>query len=358
MNLNEVIANRAHVLSGGNLSDSVKLLHPNDDVNKSQSTNDTFPSAMHIAAMQMIKKSTIPALVGLKVELLKKSKEFGEIIKTGRTHMMDATPISFEQEFSGYITQIKKGIIALENTLLHLSELAVGGTAVGTGLNAPKAYDELVCKLVSEFTGFDFIPAENKFEAIASNDAIVETHGALKQIAVSLMKISNDFRLMASGPRCGIGELSIPANEPGSSIMPGKVNPTQIEALSMVCIKILGNDVSISLAGMNGQFELNAYKPIIINDFIESASLLADAVNSFNTNCIKGLNVNINVVEENMAKSLMLVAALNEKIGYENAAKIAKAAFNQGVNLREAAINSKLISGEDYDKIVNPNNLI
>ncbi len=358
MNLNEVIANRSHVLNGGALTDEIKYIHPNDDVNKSQSSNDTFPTAMNIAAMLLLKNNTIPALKSLKIQLKNKSVEFKDIIKTGRTHMMDATPISFGQEFSAYVAQLDKGLMAIENTLSHLSELAIGGTAVGTGLNAPKCFDKMVCDLVSEFSGFDFIPAENKFAGLSAHDAIVESHGALKQVVVGLMKISNDFRLMASGPRCGFGEITLPANEPGSSIMPGKVNPTQIEALTMVCAKVIGNDMSIAVAGMGGQFELNTYKPILISDFIESASLLAQAVDSFSKNCVVGISINEDVVNKNLSKSLMLVTALNETIGYENSAKIAKCAFSEGVSLRESAIKLGLVTGEDFDKIVNPKNLI
>lgn len=358
MNLNEVIANRGHVNNGGSLSDEIKYIHPNDDVNKSQSSNDTFPTAMNIAAMLLLKNNTIPALKNLKIQLENKSLEFRDIIKTGRTHMMDATPISFGQEFSAYVAQLDKGISAIEKTFPHLSELAIGGTAVGTGLNAPKGFDKMVCDFISEFSGSDFIPAVNKFASLSAHDAIVESHGALKQVVVSLMKISNDFRLMASGPRCGFGEITLPANEPGSSIMPGKVNPTQIEALNMVCAKVIGNDMSIAIAGMGGQFELNTYKPILIADFIESASLLSEAVDSFNKNCVVGITVNEDIVNENLSRSLMLVTALNETIGYENSAKIAKYAYSEGVSLRESAIKLGLVKAEDFDEIVNPKNLI
>jgi fumarate hydratase class II len=358
MNLNEVIANRAHVISGGKLSDKTKLLHPNDDVNCSQSSNDTFPSAMNIAAMSVITSKTLPALNALLRGIKKLSVDFSNIIKTGRTHFMDATPISFGQEFSGYAAQIEFGIKSLERSLDHLSELAIGGTAVGTGLNAPKSFDKYVCKFVSEYTNIKFLPAPNKFEALAANDAIIETHAALKQIAVSLNKIANDIRFMASGPRCGLNEILIPENEPGSSIMPGKVNPTQIEALTMVCFQIIGNDTAISLGGMNGHFELNVYKPLLIKNFLESANLLAEACNSFLDNCIIGITVNKEKAEYYLNQSLMTVTALNSKIGYEKAAIIAKVAYKNGISLKEAAVKTGYISDKDFDNIVCPRKMI
>lgn len=358
MNLNEVIANRAHVISGGKLTDKVKIMHPNDDVNCSQSSNDTFPSAMNIAAMTVITTKTIPALKELLKGIKILSSDFSDIIKTGRTHFMDATPISFGQEFSGYAAQIEFGIKSLERSLNHLSELAIGGTAVGTGLNAPKGFDIKVCKYVSEYTKIKFTPAQNKFEALAANDAIVETHAALKQIAISLNKIANDIRFMASGPRCGLNEIFIPENEPGSSIMPGKVNPTQVEALSMVCFQVIGNDTAISLGGMNGHFELNVYKPLMIKNFLESANLLAEACNSFLINCINGITINKERAEYYLDQSLMTVTALNSKIGYEKAAIIAKYAHKNGLSLKEAAVKTGYISAEDFDNIVCPRKMI
>jgi fumarate hydratase class II len=358
MNLNEVIANRAHVLAGGKLSDAKKIIHPNDDVNKSQSSNDTFPTAMHIAALQVLVAKTIPAVKKLMEEYAKKSVEFKSIVKIGRTHFMDATPISFGQEFSGYVSQLEHGLKALNNTILHLSELAIGGTAVGTGLNAPKDFDKTVCEIISEFTRLSFIPAPNKFESLASHDAIVETHGAIKQLAVSLSKISNDLRFMVSGPRSGLSELFIPENEPGSSIMPGKVNPTQIEAMTMVCAQVMGNDVAISIGGMSGHFELNVYKPLIIKNFLESANLLGEACNSFADNCVTGIKINNVVVEKYLLNSLMLVTALNEKIGYDKSAEIAKLAHSQQITLKEASLKLAYISEEDFDKIVDPKKMI
>ncbi|HOZ30261.1 MAG TPA: class II fumarate hydratase [Bacteroidales bacterium] len=358
MNINEVIANRAHVISGGKLTDKVKILHPNDDVNCSQSSNDTFPSAMNIAAMSAIFFKTLPALKDLHKGIQKLSFDFANIIKTGRTHFMDATPISFGQEFSGYATQLEFGIKTLERSLMHLSQLAIGGTAVGTGLNAPKTFDKKVCKYVSEYTDIKFLPAVNKFEALASNDAIVETHAALKQIAVSLNKIANDIRFMASGPRCGLNEIFIPENEPGSSIMPGKVNPTQVEALTMVCCQIIGNDTAISLGGMNGHFELNVYKPLIIKNFLESANLLAEACSSFLTNCVIGISVNKEKAEYYLNQSLMTVTALNSRIGYEKAAIIAKFAHKNGLSLKDAAVKTGFISAEEFDNIVCPRKMI
>lgn len=358
MNVNEVIANRGHVISGGSLTDSKKLLHPNDDVNKSQSSNDTFPTAMHIAALQVIENKTIPAIERLCNELKQKSSEFENVIKTGRTHFMDATPLSFGQEFSGYFTQIEFGIKALKNSLNHLSQLAIGGTAVGTGLNAPKGFDVLVCKNISQETNLNFVPAQNKFEALAAHDAFVETHSALKQIAVSISKIAGDLRYMASGPRCGLNEIFLPENEPGSSIMPGKVNPTQIEAITMVCAQIIGNDTAITVGAMNGHFELNVYKPLIIKNFLESANLLAQATNSFIDNCLHGIKINQTKVDNYLEMSLMLVTALNEKIGYEKAAIIAKTAHKENISLRQAALNSGYIAAEEFDLIVDPKKMI
>ncbi len=358
MNLNEVIANRAHVISGGLLTDDKKILHPNDDVNKSQSSNDTFPSAMNIAAKLVLETKTIPAIKLLRNGLAAISKNNMEIIKTGRTHFMDATPISLGQEFSGYVAQLDHGISALENTLPHLSELAIGGTAVGTGLNAPKGFDLKVCELISEYTTLDFIPAANKFEALAANDAMVETHGALKQLAVSLTKIANDIRFMSSGPRCGLNEIFIPENEPGSSIMPGKVNPTQIEAITMVCAQVIGNDTAISIGAMNGHFELNVYKPLIIKNFLESANLLAQACESFYNNCVKGINANVSKLDFYLQQSLMTVTALNSTIGYEKAAIIAKLAHKKGISLKEASTETGFISQKDFDIIVDPRKMI
>ena len=324
MNVNEVIANRAHVLNGGQLTDPEKTLHPNDDVNKSQSSNDTFPTAMHIAAYQTLVEATIPGITALHDTLKAKAEEFKEVVKIGRTHFMDATPVTVGQELSGYVSQLAHGIRAIKNSLVHLSELALGGTAVGTGLNTPPDYAENVAAKIAELTGLPFVTAENKFEALAAHDAIVEAHGALKTVACSLMKIGNDIRMLASGPRSGIGELIIPANEPGSSIMPGKVNPTQAEALTMAMAQVVGNDVAINIGGMTGHFELNVFKPMMIYNFLTSAQLIADACNSFNENCAKGLKPNYERIEEHLNNSLMLVTALNTKIGYDNAANIAK----------------------------------
>ena len=324
MNCNEVIANRAHVINGGKLTDDKKVIHPNDDVNKSQSSNDTFPTAMHIASYQIIIENTIPKVKKLRDTLKKKSAAFMEVVKIGRTHFMDATPLSLGQEFSGYVSQLNHGLKALENTLDHLSELALGGTAVGTGLNTPEGYDVLVAKKIASNSGLPFRTAENKFEALAAHDAIVETHGALKQLAVSLFKIGNDIRMLASGPRSGIGEILIPENEPGSSIMPGKVNPTQCEALTMVCAQVIGNDTAITAGGIYGQFELNVFKPVMVYNLIASARLIGDACESFNDHCAVGIEPNHSVIKEKLESSLMLVTALNTHIGYENAAKIAK----------------------------------
>lgn len=354
MNSNEVIANRCHVLSGNKLGEGDYFIHPNDDVNKSQSSNDTFPTAMHIAAYKKLVAHTIPKIELLKNTLVAKSEELKDVVKIGRTHWMDATPLTLGQEFSGYVSQLEHGLKALKNTLLHLSELALGGTAVGTGLNTPTGYSEKVAEKIAELTGLPFITAPNKFEALATHDAIVESHGALKQLAVSLMKIANDIRLLASGPRSGIGEITIPANEPGSSIMPGKVNPTQVEALTMVCVQVMGNDTTITIAGSNGHFELNVFKPVMINAFLQSASLLADACNAFNNNCAIGIEPNKARITNHLNNSLMLVTALNTHIGYDNAAKIAKKAYAENTTLKEAALSLNLLTEEQFDLWVVP----
>jgi len=358
MNVNEVIANRAHVLAGHQLGEGIRLIHPNDDVNKSQSSNDTFPTAMHIAAYSRLIKNTIPAIRDLRETLSEKSKGMMDIVKIGRTHWMDATPLTLGQEFSGYVSQLDHGITALQNTLPHLAELALGGTAVGTGLNAPKGYAEEVAATIDQLTALPFVTAKNKFESLAAHDAIVESHGALKLLAVSLMKIANDIRLMASGPRSGIGEINIPANEPGSSIMPGKVNPTQVEALTMVCVQVMGNDTTISIAGSNGQFELNVFKPVMINAFLQSATLLGDACRSFNENCASGIQPDLIRINQHLNNSLMLVTALNTYIGYENAAKIAKKAHTENTTLKEAAIALGLLTAGQFDEWVVPLNMI
>ncbi len=358
MNLNEVIANRAHVLLGGKLTDENKKVHPNDDVNKSQSSNDTFPTAMHIAAYTILMKNTIPSLESLRDELNKKSKEYMDVVKIGRTHFMDATPLTIGQELSGYVSQIDHGIRAIKNTLAHLSELALGGTAVGTGLNTPKGYAELVAKNIAKLSGFPFVTGENKYELLASKDAIVEAHGALKTIAVSLFKIGNDIRMLASGPRSGIGELIIPANEPGSSIMPGKVNPTQVEALTMAMAQVMGNDVAITVGGLNGQFELNVYKPMIIFNFLMSAKLIGDAARSFTKNLVLGLKPNYKRIKEHLNNSLMLVTALNTHIGYDKASEIAKKAYKEDTTLKEAALTLGYLTEQEFDEWVKPEKMI
>lgn len=357
MNINEVIANRAQVINGGNLEDDTKEIHPNDDVNKSQSSNDTYPTGMHIAAYKMVIENTIPGVEQLRNTLKSKSEAFKNVVKIGRTHLMDATPLTLGQEFSGYVSQLEHGLKALSNTLLHLSELALGGTAVGTGINTPKGYAKLVAKYISEFTNLPFISAKNKFEALAAHDAIVESHGTLKQLAVSLNKIANDIRMLASGPRSGIGEITIPANEPGSSIMPGKVNPTQCEALTMVCAQVLGNDVAISVGGMQGQYELNVFKPLMAANFLQSARLIGDACVSFDKNCAVGIEPNHTNLKKNLDNSLMLVTALNTKIGYEKAAKIAKTAHENGTTLKEESINLGYLTAEEFDAWVKPEDM-
>ena len=354
MNLNEVIANRAHFLKGGKLDDPKKILHPNDDVNKSQSSNDTYPTAMHIAAYKMIVERTLPGIVLLKNTLDEKSKAFMEVVKIGRTHLMDATPLTLGQEFSGYVSQLDHGIKAIESALFHLAELALGGTAVGTGLNAPKGYDENVARKIAELTELPFVTAENKFEALAAHDAFVEMSGALKTVACSLMKITNDIRLLASGPRSGLAEIIIPENEPGSSIMPGKVNPTQAEALTMVCAQVVGNDTAISIGGMNGHFELNVFKPMMAFNLLNSARLIGDACVSFNDNCAVGIEPNYSKIKEHLDNSLMLVTALNPHIGYDNAAVIAKKAHKEGKTLKQAAVELGLLTEQQFDEWVKP----
>lgn len=358
MNVNEVIAYRAHVLSGGNLNDEKKVLHPNDDVNKSQSSNDTFPTAMHIAAYKSTVEITLPGLKALRNTLHKKAQEFSTIVKTGRTHFMDATPLTLGQEFSGYVQQIDNGIRALNNALEMVRELALGGTAVGTGLNTPKGYDVVVAKKIAEFTGLPFVTAPNKFEALAAHDAMVELSGALKRVAVSLMKIANDIRMLSSGPRCGIGEIIIPDNEPGSSIMPGKVNPTQPEAMTMVAAQVIGNDVAVSIGGTNGHFELNVFKPVIASNVLQSARLIGDACQSFNEKCAVGIEANKAIIQQHLENSLMLVTALNPHIGYENAAKIAKKAHQENKTLRAAAIESGLLTDEQFTEWVKPEDMV
>lgn len=358
MNLNEVIANRGHVIDGGSLADDKKVLHPNDDVNKSQSSNDTFPTAMHIAAYKVLVDVTVPGLEVLRDTLKEKSKKFMKVVKIGRTHFMDATPLTLGQELSGYVSQLDHGIAAIKNTYKHLSEIALGGTAVGTGLNTPKGYDVLVAKKIAEISGLPFITGKNKFEGLAAHDAIVEAHGALKTVAVSLMKIGNDIRMLASGPRCGIGEITIPENEPGSSIMPGKVNPTQSEALTMAMAQVMGNDVAINIGGMSGHFELNVFKPVMIFNFLMSANLIGDACVSFNEHCAVGIEANVQRIKFNLDNSLMLVTALNTKIGYDKAAEIAKKAHKEGSTLKQAALDLKYLTSEEFDAWVKPEDMI
>jgi fumarate hydratase class II len=358
MNVNEVISNRSHQLQGNNLGENEVFVKPNDDVNKSQSSNDTFPTAINISSYKLIIDKTIPALESLREGFKNKSSEFKNIIKIGRTHLMDATPLTLGQEFSAYVSQLDHGIKALKESLEHLSELALGGTAVGTGLNTPDGYSKRVATIISDLTKLPFISAPNKFEALASNDAIVRTHSALKGIAITLNKISNDIRFLASGPRSGIGEISLPANEPGSSIMPGKVNPTQCEALTMVCAHIIGNDTSISFGAAQGHFQLNVFKPMMASNLIESCKLLADACNSFNTNCLKGIKANKEVITKKLNNSLMLVTALNPKIGYYKAAEIANKAHENGTTLKEEAIKLGYVSSQEYDEWVKPENMI
>lgn len=358
MNVNEVIANRSHVLEGNGLGLGTTLVHPNDDVNKSQSSNDTYPTAMHIAAYKMVITVTIPGVEKLRDALQTKVEAFKDVVKIGRTHLMDATPLTLGQEFSGYVSQLNHGLKALNNTLDHLSELALGGTAVGTGINTPKGYDVKVAEYIAKFTGLPFKTAENKFEALAAHDAIVESHGALKQISVSLMKIANDIRMLASGPRSGIGEIHIPDNEPGSSIMPGKVNPTQNEAITMVAAQVMGNDVTISIAGSNGHYQLNVFKPVMAANFLQSARLIGDACTSFTDLCVSGIEPNYAGIKKHLENSLMLVTALNPHIGYENAAKIAKKALKENKSLREAAVELGLVTNEQFDAWVRPEDMI
>jgi len=358
MNVNEVIANRAQELAGNKIGEGENVIQANDDVNKSQSSNDTFPTGMHIAAYKKIVEVTIPGIEKLRDTLAKKSKDFSGVVKIGRTHLMDATPLTLGQEFSGYVSQLDHGLKAIKNTLAHLSEMALGGTAVGTGLNTPKGYDVLVAKYIATFTGMPFITANNKFEALAAHDAIVGSHGALKQLAVSLNKIASDIRLLASGPRPGIGEITIPANEPGSSIMPGKVNPTQAEALTMVCAQVMGNDVAITIGGMQGHYELNVFKPLMAANILYSAQLLGDAAVSFNEHCAIGIEPNHAVIKKMLNNSLMLVTALNTKIGYYKSAEIANTAHTNGTTLKEEAVNLGYVTAEEYDLWVKPEEMV
>jgi len=358
MNVNEVVANRAHEIAGHKMGEGEKTIQPNDDVNKSQSSNDTFPTGMHIAAYKKIIDCTIPGVQQLRNTLHKKALDFATVVKIGRTHLMDATPLTLGQEFSGYVSQLDHGLKSLNNSLAHLSELALGGTAVGTGLNTPKGYDVLVAKYIAEFSGLPFITAENKFEALAAHDAIVESHSALKLLAISLNKIANDIRMMASGPRSGIGEITIPANEPGSSIMPGKVNPTQCEALTMVCAQVMGNDVAIGVGGTQGHYELNVFKPMMAANILQSAQLLGDACKSFEENCASGIEPNRKVIKQLLNNSLMLVTALNTKIGYYKAAEIANTAHENGTTLKEEAVNLGYVTAEEYDAWVKPESMV
>jgi fumarate hydratase class II len=358
MNVNEVVAYRAHVLKGGALTDKEKFLHPNDDVNKSQSSNDTFPTAMHIAAYKMLLQTTLPGIEKLRDTLALKSKAFMHIVKIGRTHFMDATPLTVGQEFSGYVAQLSWGIKAIKNTLPHLAQLALGGTAVGTGINTPDGYAELVAQKIAELTGLPFVTAENKFEALAAHDAIVEAHGALKTVAVSLMKIANDIRMLSSGPRSGIGEIHIPDNEPGSSIMPGKVNPTQCEALTMIAAQVMGNDVAINIGGATGHFELNVFKPVMIFNFLHSARLIGEGCISFNDKCAEGIEPIEANIKKHVDNSLMLVTSLNTKIGYYKAAEIAQKAHKEGTTLKEMAVKLGHVTPEEFDAWVDPKNMV
>lgn len=358
MNANEVIAYRAHVISGGSLTDEKKILNPNDDVNKSQSSNDTYPTAMHIAAYKMAVEVTIPGIERMRDSLQRKAEQFNNIVKTGRTHFMDATPLTLGQEFGGYVQQLNSSLRAIKNALEPIRELALGGTAVGTGLNTPAGYDVLVAKKIAEFTGYPFITAPNKFEALAAHDAMVELSGALKRAAVSLMKIANDVRMLSSGPRCGIGEIIIPDNEPGSSIMPGKVNPTQPEALTMVCAQVMGNDVAVSVAGSNGHFELNVFKPVIAYNVLQSARLIGDACVSFTEKCSDGIEPNLPVIQKHLENSLMLVTALNTHIGYYKSAEIAKKAHKEGKTLKQAAVETGYLTADEFDQWVRPENMV
>ncbi len=357
MNVNEVVANRGHVIKGGALTDEKKFLHPNDDVNKSQSSNDTFPTAMHIAAYKILMDTTLPGIAKLRDTLKAKSAEFMKVVKIGRTHLMDATPLTLGQELSGYAAQLDHGIRAIENTLPHLAELALGGTAVGTGLNTPSGYAKKVAENIAKLSGLPFVTAPNKFESLATHDAIVEAHGALKTVAVSLFKIAHDVRMLASGPRCGIGEITIPANEPGSSIMPGKVNPTQAEAMTMAMAQVTGNDVAVNIGGMNGHFELNVFKPVMIFNFLTSARLIGDACVSFNDNCAAGIEPNLPRIKHNLDNSLMLVTALNTHIGYDNSGKIAKKAHAEGTTLKQAALELGLLTEAQFDEWVRPEDM-
>lgn len=358
MNVNEVVANRAHVIMGGKLDDQKKKVHPNDHVNKSQSSNDTFPTAMHMAAYSVLSDDTLPALGCLRNALAEKAEEFGKRVKIGRTHLMDATPLTLGQEFSGFVSQLDHGMDSLQYSFNHLLELALGGTAVGTGINTPEGFAHDVAAKIAELTGMPFITAPNKFEALAAHDAVVKSSGALKALAVSLMKIANDIRLLASGPRCGIGEITLPANEPGSSIMPGKVNPTQPEAITMVAAQVIGNDVAVTTGGMNGHFQLNVFKPVMIYNLLQSARLMADAARSFTDKCVSGIEVDAQRIEAHLNNSLMLVTALNPHIGYDNAAKIARKAHEEGLTLREAAVRSGIISETDFDAWVDPGRMV
>lgn len=358
MNVNEVIANRGHVLNGGKLTDKEKVLLPNDDINKSQSSNDTFPTAMHIAAYKMLIEKTIPGIEKLRATLADKSKQYMSVVKIGRTHFMDATPLTLGQEFSGYVAQLDHGLRTIKNALPHLAELALGGTAVGTGINTPKNYSENVAAKIAELTGLPFVTAPNKFEALATHDAIVETHGALKTVAVSLMKIANDIRMLSSGPRSGIGEIHIPENEPGSSIMPGKVNPTQCEALTMIAAQVMGNDVAITIGGATGHFELNVFKPMIIYNFLHSARLIGEGCVSFNDHCAVGIEPVPDTIKRNLDNSLMLVTALNSKIGYYKAAAIAQKAYQDNTTLKQAAVELGYVTPEEFDEWVNPEKMV